>query len=109
MVEVRYTDASGVERVLAPSAYVVDTYSEPGRLEVLDGWPGGTLAALNGLQIEYTAGYGSETLPMALRQATLLLVAHWYEHRELAMTTGAVPKELPFAVAALIAPWRREV
>ena len=109
VIEVRYTDADGVEVTVAPEGYAVDTYSEPGRLEVLDGWPGGTLAALNGLQIEYTAGYDRATLPMALRQATLLLVAHWYEHRELAMTSGAVPKELPFAVAALVAPWRREV
>lgn len=109
VAEVRYTDAAGVEQVVASSEYAVDVYSEPGRLEMLAGWPGGSLAALNGLQIEFTAGYEAAKLPMALRQATLLLVAHWYEHRELAMTTGAVPKELPFAVAALIAPWRREV
>lgn len=109
--EVRYTDATGVETVIASSEYVVDTHSQPGRLHMINGWPSATLAALNGLEIEFTAGYGVDVLspPMALRQAVLLLVGHWYEHRELAMTTGAVPKELPFAVAALVAPWRREV
>lgn len=108
---VRYTDDAGVERTVAPSAYLVDTHSQPGRLHMINGWPSATLAALNGLEIEFTAGYGVDELspPLALRQAILMLVGHWYENRELALTTGAVPKELPFAVEALFRPWRREV
>jgi uncharacterized phiE125 gp8 family phage protein len=109
--EVRYTDDDGVETTIASSEYQVDTYSAPGRLHMLNGWPSATLAALNGLQIEFTAGYGLDVLspPMAMRQAVLLLVGHWYENRELALMTGAMPKELPFAVKALFGPWRREV
>jgi len=108
---VRYTDNAGVERTVSPSAYLVDTHSQPGRLHMINGWPSATLAALNGLEIEFTAGYGVDELspPLALRQAILMLVGHWYENRELALTTGAVPKELPFAVEALFRPWRREV
>lgn len=111
VVEVRYTDAGGVETTIAPSEYQVDTYSQPGRLHMVNGWPSATLAPLNGLEIEFTAGYGVDVLspPLALRQAVLLLVAHWYENRELALTTGAIPKELPFAVKSLMGPWRREV
>lgn len=109
--EVRYTSSTGVETIIAPSAYLVDTHSQPGRLHMINGWPSATLAALNGLEIEFTAGYGVDELspPLALRQAILMLLGHWYENRELALTTGAVPKELPFAVEALIRPWRREV
>lgn len=111
VAEVRYTDDDGVETTIASTEYQVDTYSTPGRLRMLNGWPSATLAPLNGLQIEFMAGYGEDVLspPMALRQAVLLLVGHWYENRELALTTGAIPKELPFAVRALFGPWRREV
>lgn len=111
VAEVRYTDADGAETTIASTEYQVDTLSTPGRLHMLNGWPSATLAPLNGLQIEFTAGYGEDVLspPMALRQAVLLLVGHWYENRELALTTGAIPKELPFAVRTLFRPWRREV
>ena len=33
-----------------------------------------------GIQIQYEAGYA--TPPMALRQAMLLLIGHWYQNRE---------------------------
>lgn len=109
--EVRYTDADGVERTVSPSEYVVDRHGVPGRLHMINGWPSATLRPLNGLEIEFTAGYGVDELspPLALRQAVLLLVAHWYENRETVVTTGAMPKQLPFAVDALFRPWRREV
>mgnify|MGYP001465362718 CR=1 FL=1 len=108
---VRYTSENGVVTTISSSEYLADTHSEPGRLHMRHGWPSATLAPLNGLQIEFTAGYGVGVLspPKALRQAVLLLVGHWYENRELALTSGAVPKELPFAVNALFKPWRREV
>ena len=109
--EVRYTDDAGVERIIASSAYQVDTHSQPGRLHMIDGWPSATLRPLNGLEIELTAGYGVDVLspPLQLRQAVLLLVGHWYENRETVIVTGAMPKELPFAVNALFRHWRREV
>lgn len=40
-----------------------------------------------------------------LRLAMLLLVAHWYEHRE-AATEAAGMKVLPLAVDALLGPYR---
>ena len=40
-----------------------------------------------------------------LRLAMLLLVAHWYEHRE-AATEAAGMKALPLAVDALLGPYR---
>lgn len=54
--------------------------------------------------ITFTAGYGGPTdVPAAIRQAMLLLVTQWYEHRQV---TGA-GSALPFAVEALLAPYRR--
>jgi uncharacterized phiE125 gp8 family phage protein len=54
--------------------------------------------------VTFDAGYGlTETsVPASLRQALLLLVAHWYENREPVLSSGAVPKELPLAVESLL-------
>lgn len=45
------------------------------------------------------------TVPDPLKVAILLLVGHWYQNREASIT--AAINELPFAVDALIAPYRR--
>ncbi|GLS79906.1 head-tail connector protein [Paracoccus marinus] len=54
--------------------------------------------------ITFTAGYGAPAdVPAAIRQAMLLLVTQWYEHRQVTGTGTA----LPFSVEALLAPYRR--
>lgn len=45
------------------------------------------------------------TVPEPLKVAIMLLVGHWYQSREAA--TSVSINELPFAVNALIAPYRR--
>jgi uncharacterized phiE125 gp8 family phage protein len=110
---IKYTSDAGVEATLASSNYVVDSYSEPGRVRLKStaGWPSTTLAALNGLVVEFVAGYGNTPadLPQRLRQSVLLLVAHWYENREPVVVSGAMPKELPLSIQSLMRHWRREV
>ena len=57
--------------------------------------------------ITFTAGYGAPAeIPAAIRQAMLLLIAHWYENRA-AVSLGTSPSALPMAVDALLAPYRR--
>ena len=113
VTSIKYTDENGTEATLAANSYQVDTYSEPGRVRLKSSasWPSVTLAALNGLVVEFVAGYGDTPgdLPQRLRQAVLLLVTHWYENREPVLNSGAVPKELPMTVHALMRHWRREV
>lgn len=109
---IKYTDDSGVERTFSSSNYLVDTASEPGRIRLKGtaSWPSTTLRDLNGLAIEFDAGFGDagSDVPEMLRQAILLLVAHWYENREPILTTGAMPMQIALSVAALMSPWRRE-
>lgn len=109
---VKYTDEDGVETTFSSSNYLVDTYSEPGRLRLKAdaSWPSVTLQALNGLVVTFTAGYGASSsyVPETFRQAILLLVGNWYENREAQAVSGAVPKALAFAVDALVAPYRME-
>ncbi|HZP20087.1 MAG TPA: head-tail connector protein [Bauldia sp.] len=87
--------------------YEVDTVSVPGRLVLSSPLPVIVGRAVNGIEIDVTAGYGpsSVDVPAALRQAVMMLVAHWYEHR------GAVGHDLALAAAplgfeALVAPYR---
>jgi uncharacterized phiE125 gp8 family phage protein len=104
-----YTDASGVSHTLSAAAYSVDTYSTPGRVRLNDGyaWPGDTLAAVNGVQIAFTAGFGDAgtDVPQAIRQALLLMVGHLYENRE-AVTDTRVLQTTPLALEYLLWPYR---
>lgn len=63
-------------------------------------------ATSGGSAINLTAS-GSGTsfigeIPHTILQAIKLLAAHWYENREPLITTGAVPQELKYAIAALM-------
>lgn len=113
VTSVKYTDSAGAETTLSASAYLVDAYGEPGRLRLVStaSWPSVTLRELNGVAIRFVAGFGSagSAVDMQLRQAILLLVAHWYEIREPVLTTGAQAVDMPFTVMALMQHWRREV
>lgn len=56
---------------------------------------------VDGLSIDYTAGYGdADDVPADLKQAVLVLVAYWYEHRD-SLTTA------PLGFERLIAGYRR--
>jgi uncharacterized phiE125 gp8 family phage protein len=54
-------------------------------------------------RILYTAGY--DEVPAPIRVAILMLVAQWYRTRE-PVVIGATVETLPFAVEALLAPYR---
>ncbi len=105
---VRYTTEDGTLKTLDPALYVVDTASEPGRVVLKRGtsWPSETLAPAAGVKVEYVAGYGDQAsdVPESIRQAILLLAAHWYEHRE-AVSEGRMV-EVPMGVWWLVEPLR---
>jgi len=69
-------------------------------------WPQPGKAA-NGIEIDFTAGYGAAAsdVPAPLRQAVLLLVAHWYENRE-PIAVGSPEMAVPGPVAQLVEPFR---
>ncbi|MCT8971217.1 head-tail connector protein [Microbaculum marinisediminis] len=97
-------DRDGAPAVLDPSAYVADVSSFLARLMVRDTVAPG--AAFNGVEIDFTAGYGDPAdVPAPLVQAIRQLVAHWYETREPVAFGGPVA-QVPGTVAALIAPYR---
>ncbi len=105
LVRTQSADLSHV--TLPPSSYILDGQGAPARLV-----PSGTalpapgVTAL-GIEIEFTAGFGpaATDVPAPLRQAILLLVAHWYENRE-PVVAGIAATRFPDAVIGLLEPYR---
>lgn len=101
---VSYTRADGTVETLDPSLYVVDAASEPGAIHLAPdaSWPTEQLAPGMPIRVEFLAGYGTVgDVPERVTQAILLLVGHWYEHRETVLV-GAISRSLEFAVEALL-------
>jgi len=61
------------------------------------------LAEFVTLEVEFTAGYGDtpDEVPLPIRQAILLLLAHSYEYREMSNSPA-----VPTMVDALLSPYR---
>lgn len=105
---VTYVDPAGITQTVSPTNYYVDTKS-------LDAWvvPNAefswpqTMYAPNVVTVRFVCGFGAPAaVPQAIKQSMLLLIGHWYENRE-GSVLGTTVAELPFAVNALLAPFRR--
>ena len=101
-----YKDQGGASSTFAASDYIVNTDTEPGKVVLAYGksWPSTSLYPTGAVTVQFVAGYGDDPtdVPEKYRQAMLLLIGHWYENREAIATTGAVPKEVPMGVTALL-------
>ena len=93
---------------VSADTYQLDGAAVPARL-VRRGnltWPKPSRAA-NGIEIAFVAGYGDAAadVPAPIRQAILLLVAHWHEHRE-PVAIGETDASAPSMVSDLLQPYR---
>jgi uncharacterized phiE125 gp8 family phage protein len=109
VTSVRVRDANGTPVTMPASNYLLDGRGNPARL-IASGpgsWPASGMAA-NGIEVELQAGYGSLAgdVPRPIRQAILLLVAHWFERRE-PVEVGDAIVTLPDMVSELLQPYRR--
>ncbi len=99
--------ADGALVVVPPSAYHIDVAARPSRVVAdLANLPAPGVPA-DGISVEFTAGFGAAAadVPAPIRQAVMLLVAHWFECREPA-PAGSVAPRIPDAVSTLLAPYR---
>ena len=106
VASIKYKDTAGDESTFSSDDYIVNTDTEPGKVVLAYGasWPSTSLYPTGAITVQFTAGFGdaSTDVPEKYRQAMLLLIGHWYENREAIATTGAVPKEIPMGVNALL-------
>lgn len=98
-------DAAGNPQDVPASGFFVERDGVPARLVT----PPGLLAPLaaNGLDVEFTAGFGATApdVPDSLRRALLLHVAQMYEYRG-AVSLADQPAILPDGYERLVAPFR---
>ena len=109
VTSIKYVDEDGAESTLSADDYVVDSYSEPGRvrLKASSSWPSTSLQVVNGVVVRFVCGWANaNAVPQTIKNAMLLMIGHWYENREMILTTGAMPKDIPFTVEALLWPQR---
>ncbi|MCV0396958.1 MAG: head-tail connector protein [Rhizobiaceae bacterium] len=106
IASITYYDADNEQQTLADSLYVLRHNALGAYVDLKpdQNWPG-TYPRVDAVSVTYVAGTVAADVPAALKAAIMLLVSHWNEHRE-AVTEGAMT-ELPMAVNALIAPYRR--
>lgn len=106
---IKYYDDSDTESVWDASNYYVDSESQPARIILRNGgaWPT-SLRKANGLQVNYTAGYGASRadVPETIRVAIMQTAVNMYEHRgeDEKQGFGTGIKLLPI-VANLLSPY----
>lgn len=97
--------ADGEASLVDPAAVQLDAAARPARLLFLT--PLETRRAMNGIEIDFSAGFGEEGggVPAVLRRALLMLVAHWYEFR-LSFGARDQPVSFPDGYERLVSAWR---
>ncbi|HUS97218.1 MAG TPA: head-tail connector protein [Hyphomicrobiaceae bacterium] len=107
VTEIRVRDQGGATKVVDSVGYAVDLVGAVPRISSRTGyWPMPGVR-MGGIEIDLAAGYGAlaSDVPAPIRQALLMLVAHWYEHREPA-AVGTEATRIPDTVSSLLAPFR---
>ncbi len=108
---VRVVDGDGTPTLIDPVTYAVDAAADIPRIASRSGYWPTPGARLNGIEIDFTAGFGAAPtdVPEDIRHAILLLIAHWFEHREPPGATTATtsgPVAIPDAVSVLLKRFR---
>lgn len=78
---IHYYDADGVSQEMDPETYAFDPASGAVRLGYGKQWPESP-RRWDAVTVQYVAGYGRrQDIPAIAKQAMLLLVGHYFEHR----------------------------
>lgn len=104
VTSITYLDGDGASQTLSSALYRVDTRGIVGSIAPVVGqvWPD-TYDTTNAVTVRFVAGYSS--VPPAIKQAVLIVVATLFEHRE-AVIVGPNAALVPFAAKALLYPFR---
>lgn len=106
ITSIKYTDSDGDESTWDSSYYVANLDVIPEKIYpgYAQSWPSFTPYPSGAIRIRYIAGHTSSNLPEAIKQSIMLVAGDLYENRE--ATSEKKAYELPFAVKALLTPYR---
>lgn len=110
ITEIRYLDTSGVEQVLDAGTYELfdvdaDELRPAVRLAYGKTWPA-VRAVRDAVRVTADVGYAA--VPAPIIRAMMLLITQWYDNRQpVAVDVKGTPAELPNALTALLANYRR--
>lgn len=122
VTSVKYLDTTGTEQTLASTVYRSKAFAgpqcRPGHLSLAyaQTWPAHQVVA-DAVTIRFVAGYSAQAataavaqaaVPMAIRQAMLLLLAEFDRRRSTALQ-GTIITEVPLSARNLLAPFRVHV
>ncbi len=105
---ITYVDNNGDTQTWSDSEYGVNTASLPGRVQLgySESYPD-TRSQPNAVTVTLVAGYGDADtdVPDDIRHALKILVAHFYEQRELVIT-GTIVAKVPQSAMSLLWSYR---
>ena len=103
---VTYTDTAGDPQTLATTEYKTDIISENPRIYFHGTLPDLLEDAFNGVQINFTAGYGATaaSVPEPIKDAVILILGHLWENRQ-DVIVGSQVNKMPMASEHLLFPY----
>lgn len=113
---INYIDTDGASQTWGSSNYQSDLNVDPAIILPVNGqsWPDTQDDTLAAVTVAFKAGYDDDgnsppdhaaNVPQALKQAMLMLIAHWYENRASVMADMDA-NEVPQAVHFLVSPYK---
>jgi len=112
VASVKYDDVDGVEQTVAAGNYSLLTDGLGSFVRFKNGFAFPNTEAFESavVRVEYFCGHEDgdteNPVPQAIKQAIMLLVRHWFDNPN-AVVVGVTVAKLPFAVEALLWPYRR--
>lgn len=107
ITSISYVDSDGNTQTWSSANYVLSGSMEPARVSLAYNamWPT-VRPQPNAVTIVYESGYGDagSDVPKVIKQALLLLIGHWFEHRS-EVDNGNL-KSIPMAVESLLNAYR---
>ncbi len=105
VTSIKYTDSAGTVHTMTANTDYILRANTDGPAEIVlpycGCWPTATLYPVDPICVEYIAGYyASNPIPDLLKAAILLLVGHFYEHRE--ETTEKALQSIPLGVEPIL-------
>lgn len=111
VTSIQYVDVNGITQTLDTDQYRTMNLNQERAEAFIDPaygaiWPAVRRQA-QAITVRFVCGYHPtmNSFPEPIRQAMLLLIGGWYEHRE-HIVVGQAPSELPMGVEALLFPYR---